>query len=121
MDQAAASAPNAWPRRRNGDDALNDSLEPSDDVMLRDPQHLPAQRAERAVTCGVMTNATVMRAAVDFDDQAHLGASEVRDVVADDELTTKREAGLRPRERTPEMLLTARGEKRMKRARSAST
>lgn len=77
--------------------------------MLGDPQHMPAERAERTVTRGVMTCATVMRAPIDLDDQAHLGASQVSDVVADDELTTKRKARFGAGERTPEMLLTTRG------------
>ena len=60
-------------RRRDGDDPLNDSVELRDDVMLRDAQHVPAERVQRAVTRGIMMRATVMRAAVDLHDQAHLG------------------------------------------------
>lgn len=106
------SATDARPRGGDRHDTPNDTVEVSDDVRLGDTQHRPAQRAERAIPRGVMTAAPVVRAAVDLDDQTHLGACEVDDVIADDELTTKRKAGARTRKLAPEPLFTAREARR---------
>ena len=57
-----------------------------------------------------MTLAVLVRTAVDLDGEAHLGAREVDDVIADDELAAEGEAGfLGPREAAPEVLFGPRG------------
>src|SRR5688572_23122704 len=82
-----ASAPNPRQRGRHGRDTLHDTVEVRHDVTLSDAQDTPTERRERAVPRSIVMLTLVMRAAVDLDDETHLGAREVDDVIADDELT----------------------------------
>ena len=70
-------------------------------------QHGPAERLERAVPLRIMPPTLGVALVIDFDDEPHLGAREVDDVLSDDELTTKRKAGLLARQPPPEPLCSA--------------
>ena len=88
--------------------AGDDRIEVTEHVMLQHPHRAPAQSIERALPRAVMPRALLVVTPIDLDDEPHLGAREVDDVLADDELTTKRKPGLRPREPAPEPLLRPR-------------
>ena len=97
--------------RRVGD-AGDDGIKIREDVLIRDAKDGPAEAAEDAIPRGVMAHATrVMGRAVELDDEPRGGASEVHDVIADDQLAAKREAGLRAGKATPKKFLPARGRK----------
>ena len=90
-------------------DAGDDRIEVTDHLMVRNPHNMPAQLVERAIPRAIMTRAPHMGRPVNLDDEPHLGAREVDDVLPDDELTTIRKPGLGPRKSAPEPLLRARG------------
>ena len=90
-------------------DALGDSIEVTENLVLGHPQHIPTEVTQRSVSRAIVTPAQRVVLPIDLDHQAHLGAREVDDVLADDELTTEREPGLRPAEPAPEPLLRACG------------
>lgn len=97
------------PAARSGfGDARDDAIEICEDLFLRDAKYTPPERAERAVARGIAALPPLVAPAVNLDDEADLGASEVDDEVANDELTAKGKSGLRPGELSPEPVLRAR-------------
>jgi len=104
--QRAASL--AGEPRRLGD-ALDDGIEVSEDLMIRDAQHRPAEAQQHAVAPRIVAHTLGVILAIELDDEPHLGAREVDDGVGDDELPPKRKPDLRPRQPTPDPLLGARG------------
>jgi len=93
---------------RTGDEG-DDGLKLTEDLMLTNPQHMPAKLVERAVTRGIMPCTRLVVRPINLDDEPHLGARKVDDVLANDELTPKRKSSLGPREPAPEPLLRACG------------
>jgi hypothetical protein len=89
-------------------DARHDAIEVTEHLMLRNPHHLPTEIVERAIPRAIVTRALLVVRPINLDDEPHLGAREVDDVLADDELPPKRKPGLGPREPAPEPLLRAR-------------
>src|SRR4051812_32498541 len=75
---------------RDGENASDDLVELCEHLLLANPQHVPTQRAERAVPRGIMPGPLCVVAPVHLHDKAHLGACKVDDVLPDDELAPKR-------------------------------
>jgi hypothetical protein len=71
---------------------------------------MPAELGPRVIARCIMTRALFMVRPVDLNDEPHFGASEVDDVLRDDELPPKPKAGLGAREPAPNPLLRARSE-----------
>ena len=95
--------------QRTRDDVRHDALELPKHLVLSNPQHVPPEVRERALARAIMPRALFMVRPINLDDEAHLGAREVDDVLTDDELPAKRKPGLGPREAAPEPLFRARG------------
>ena len=95
--------------QRTRDDVRHDALELPKHLVLANPQHVPPEVRERALARAIMPRALFMVRPINLDDEAHLGAREVDDVLTDDELPAKRKPGLGPREAAPEPLFRARG------------
>jgi hypothetical protein len=74
---ARTSPPSRQAQRALGD-ARDDRIEIREDVLLRNPQHVPPELVERAVPRAVMPRAALMGRPVDLDDERHLGARESR-------------------------------------------
>ena len=79
-------------------DAGDNGIEVTEDLRLRHAHHMPTELVERSVPRAIMTRALVVVLPVDLDDEPHLRACEVDDVLPDDELTPKPKPALRPRE-----------------------
>ena len=101
---ACARAASRRPCRKTASalgDESDDRLEVTNHPMFRDADHTPPELVERALPRAIVTRAHGVVPAVDLDDEPHLGAREVDNVLPDDELTTKRKPGLRPRSAPP--------------------
>lgn len=99
----------ATERRGGGDDAVNDVVEEVEDVVLLDAEDVPSELSEEVVPLSVEPLAAFVVAAIHLNDEADLGASEVHDAGADDELATESEAGLGAGEAAPKALFGAGG------------
>jgi hypothetical protein len=79
-------------------DALDDTVEIGEDVLILEPKDVPAKPCERRIARGIGPRAPFVVAAIELDDEADLRASEVDDVVARDEFGGRRAAivGERP-------------------------
>ena len=71
--------------QRTRDDAGSDAVKRTEHLMLTHPHHVPAELAERAVARGIMPCALLVVRPVNLDDEPHLGACEVDDVLPDRE------------------------------------
>jgi hypothetical protein len=88
-------------------DVFDDVIQVVEDVFLGDTHDVPSEIPERTVTSRIRPSAIFVVRAVDFDDEADLGASEVHDPMSDDELPPEGEARLRAGEPAPEPLFGA--------------
>src|SRR5688572_10816214 len=76
--------------RDRGDDAI----EIREHVILAEANDAPPELLEGPIAGGIWASTLLVVCAVDFDDEACLGASEVDDVGPDNELTTEGKTGL---------------------------
>jgi hypothetical protein len=103
LSQPEASA--ATESADSAQDTLDDEGPIVEDIERVEPKDMPAEGGEVPVAAGIMARAVLMGAPIDLDDEAHLGAREVDDEVADDELPTEAKPELRPGERLPQRML----------------
>ena len=75
--------------------------------MLREAEDVPTEVTESAIARGIVTNAVFVVRAINFDDEADFGRSEVHNPLSDIKLPTEREAGLGACQPAPETLLGA--------------
>src|SRR5262245_4221827 len=94
-------------------DALDDAVETADDLFICNPKDTPPELLEVLIPRSIVPLTPFVIAAIDFNDEPHLGASEVNDVRPDNELTSKREANLGAGEPSPKPLFGARGRERI--------
>lgn len=96
MQLARESAParSAPERGCFGDDGGDDRLEILEHVLIRDAEDCPAQLDEQLIPPRIRPCAVLVIRTIDLDDEADLGAGEVHDEGADDELPTEGEPGL---------------------------
>jgi|GEM_PF-5191658 len=102
IDIAVCGPRLASPCLRHLHDNSDNGVNVREDEFLAEVQDMPSKTCEVRIPCSILALASFVVTIIDFDDEADFGASEVHDVVGNNELTTEGKSGLRSGELLPE-------------------
>jgi hypothetical protein len=85
----------------------DDTLDVLEEDMLGRAEDMPSEATKFSIHGGIVASPVQVIRAIDFNDEADLGASEVDDMVSNDELAPERKASLGAGELAPEPFFRA--------------